>query len=90
MRGRYAIAVGRDDADLRGDVRCCGAIPKSPSKADEPYGDKHLLRRPYITGTGATVDKPGVPQASGTTKLDRQIRRQDNKIDNSICRGCRK
>ena len=47
-----------------------------------------LLNRDYLTGTGATVPRPGVPQASGPTRLDRSIERQDNRIDNSICRGC--
>jgi hypothetical protein len=47
-----------------------------------------LLDRDYLTGTGATVPRPGVPQSSGPTPLDRAIRRQDNRIDNSICQGC--
>jgi len=47
-----------------------------------------LLNRGYLTATGATVDRPGVPQASAPTLLDRSIRRQDNRIDNSICDGC--
>jgi hypothetical protein len=47
-----------------------------------------LLNRDYLAGTGATVPQPGVPQASGPTPLDRSIRRQDNRIDNSICQGC--
>jgi hypothetical protein len=42
----------------------------------------------YITGTGATVDRPGVPQASGPTALDRKIQEEDNRIDNSICSDC--
>jgi hypothetical protein len=47
-----------------------------------------LLRQDYITGTGATVDRPGVPQASGPTALDRKIQEEDNRIDNSICYDC--
>ncbi len=47
-----------------------------------------LLDQNYLTGTGATVPQPGVPQASGPTPLDRAIQRQDNQIDNSICQGC--
>jgi hypothetical protein len=47
-----------------------------------------LLDQDYLTGTGATVPRPGVPQASGPTPLDRAIRRQDNRIDNSICTDC--
>jgi hypothetical protein len=48
----------------------------------------HLLDQDYQTSTGATVPRPGVPQASGPTELDRKIQEQDNRIDNSICKGC--
>jgi hypothetical protein len=47
-----------------------------------------LLDRDYLAPTGATVPRPGVPQASGPTALDRKIQEEDNKIDNSICQGC--
>jgi hypothetical protein len=47
-----------------------------------------LLDQDYLTSTGATVPRPGVPQASGPTELDRKIQAEDNKIDNSICSGC--
>jgi hypothetical protein len=47
-----------------------------------------LVNQDYLTGTGATVPRPGVPQASGPTPLDRAVRQQDNRIDNSICSGC--
>jgi hypothetical protein len=47
-----------------------------------------LLDQDYLTGTGATVPRPGVPQASGPTPLDRAIRQENNRIDNSICTGC--
>jgi hypothetical protein len=47
-----------------------------------------LLRQDYIAGTGATVPRPGVPQASGPTALDRKIQEEDNRIDNSICYDC--
>ena len=47
-----------------------------------------LLDQDYLTSTGATVPRPGVPQASGPTALDRKIQQEDNKIDNSICKGC--
>ena len=48
----------------------------------------HLLDQDYLTSTGATVPRPGVPQSSGTTPLDRAIRQENNRIDNSICNGC--
>jgi hypothetical protein len=47
-----------------------------------------LLDQDYLTSTGATVPRPGVPQASGPTPLDRTIRQENNRIDNSICTGC--
>ena len=47
-----------------------------------------LLDQNYLTSTGATVPRPGVPQGSGPTPLDRKIQQEDNKIDNSICKGC--
>lgn len=48
----------------------------------------HLLDQDYLTSTGETVPRPGASQASGPTPLDRAIEQQDNKIDNSICKGC--
>jgi hypothetical protein len=48
----------------------------------------HLLDQDYQTSTGATVPRPGVPQASGPTALDRKIQQENNRIDNSICSGC--
>ena len=48
----------------------------------------HLIRAPYITSTGATVDKPGESQSGGNTPLDHRIQKQDNRIDNGICNGC--
>ncbi len=47
-----------------------------------------LLNQDYLTSTGQTVPRPGVPQSSGETPLDRSIKRQDDQIDNSICKGC--
>jgi hypothetical protein len=32
----------------------------------------HLLDQDYLTSTGETVPRPGVPQGSGPTALDRQ------------------
>jgi hypothetical protein len=48
----------------------------------------HLLDQDYLAPTGETVARPGVPQASGPTALDRKIQQEDNRIDNSICSGC--
>ncbi len=48
----------------------------------------HLLDQDYLTSTGETVPRPGAPQSSGETPLDRAIREQNDRIDNSICSGC--
>jgi hypothetical protein len=48
----------------------------------------HLLDRDYLTSSCQTVPRPGVRQASGTTPLDRFMRQQNDRIDNSICTGC--
>ena len=48
----------------------------------------HLLNQDYLTSTGETVPRPGVPQASGPTQLDRSIQLQDKLIDKSICSNC--
>jgi hypothetical protein len=47
-----------------------------------------LLDKDYLAPSGETVPRPGVPQGSGPTPLDRKIQEEDNKIDNSICKGC--
>jgi hypothetical protein len=47
-----------------------------------------LLDKDYLTSTGATVPRPGVPHGSGPTALDRKIQQENNQIDNSICKGC--
>jgi hypothetical protein len=47
-----------------------------------------LLDQDYLTSTGETVARPGVPQSSGETPFDRTIRQQNDRIDNTICDGC--
>jgi hypothetical protein len=47
-----------------------------------------LLDKDYLTSTGETVARPGVPQLSGETPFDRYIRQQNDRIDNSICKDC--
>jgi hypothetical protein len=58
------------------------AVPAPSGNAGQPLNSDHLAP------TGKTVPNPGVPQASGTTELDRSIQKQDDKIQNSICKGC--
>jgi hypothetical protein len=46
------------------------------------------LNSDHLAPTGKTLPNPGVPQASGTTDFDRSVQKQDDKIDESICKGC--
>jgi hypothetical protein len=47
-----------------------------------------LLNEDYLTSTGETVAHPGASQSSDETAFDRNIRLQNDRIDNSICKGC--
>jgi hypothetical protein len=53
-----------------------GAAPGQPLNSD------------HLAPTGKTLPNPGVPQASGTTEFDRSIQKRDDKLDESICKGC--
>jgi hypothetical protein len=60
-----------------------GSVPKPPGSAPgQPLNSDHLAP------TGKTLPHPGVPQASGTTDLDRSVQRQDDRTQESICKGC--
>jgi hypothetical protein len=59
---------------------------RSPELSKPARGQ--LLDEDYLTSTGETVAWPGVPQSSGETPFDRYIRQQNDRIDNSICKGC--
>lgn len=74
------VAYGQNNNGQRGN----GLVAPELSKPTPG----HLLDQDYQTSTGATVPRPGVPQASGPTPLDRAIRQENNRIDNSICTGC--
>jgi hypothetical protein len=56
--------------------------------ADLPQNGGPGIRAGHIAATGATVPNPGVPQAGPTTPIDSQVGRQDDRIVNSICKGC--
>jgi hypothetical protein len=59
------------------------ALPTPPGNASgQPLNSDHLAR------TGKTLPHPGVPQASGTTELDRSIQKQDERTEESICKDC--
>lgn len=55
---------------------------------EQQVNPRDTITAPYTTPTGETVPNPGKSQSGGTTKLDRGIQREDNKIDSSICKGC--
>ena len=60
-----------------------GSVPAPSGNArGQPLNSDHLAP------TGKTLPHPGVPQASGTTELDRAIQRQDDRLEESICKGC--
>jgi hypothetical protein len=61
-----------------------GSVVPTPSGAapGQPLNTDHLA------STGKTVPHPGVPQASGTTDFDREVQKQDERIQDSICKGC--
>jgi hypothetical protein len=46
------------------------------------------LNKDHLAPTGKTLPHPGLPQADGMTELDRSIQRQDDRTDESICKGC--
>ena len=41
-----------------------------------------------ITSTGETVPNPGASQSAGVTPLDQGIKKDDTRIQGSICKGC--
>ena len=61
-----------------------GAVLPAPSgaAAGQPLNKDHLAP------TGQTLPHPGVPQAEGTTEFDRSVQRRDDRIEESICKGC--
>jgi hypothetical protein len=93
-----AADVGTDRRNSRN--RTAASIPKSGRCGQRPNGGTyvapelsqptpgHLLDKDYLTSTGETVPRPGVPQSLGETPFDRNIRQQNDRIDNSICSGC--
>jgi hypothetical protein len=69
----YSAIAERSRAEAHLRIRRLLAAHTSPAKRQEAIVE---------------IDpRPGVPQASGTTALDRAIRQQNNLINNSICDG---
>ena len=46
------------------------------------------IRSGNITSTGATVPNPGTSKGAGVMPMDRGIQRENDRITNSICKGC--
>jgi hypothetical protein len=61
-----------------------GAVLPAPSG----NGPGQPLNKDHLAPTGKTLPHPGLPQADGMTELDRSIQRQDDRTDESICKGC--
>lgn len=61
-----------------------GAVLPAPS-GNAP---EQPLNKDHLAPTGKTLPHPGLPQADGMTELDRSIQRQDDRTDESICKGC--
>jgi hypothetical protein len=61
-----------------------GAVGPAPSgnASGQPLNKDHLAP------TGKTLPHPGLSQADGVTELDRSIQRQDDRTDESTCKGC--
>jgi hypothetical protein len=60
-----------------------GAVPAPSADASgQPLNSGHLAP------TGKTLPNSGVPQASGTTDFDREVQKQDDRTQESICKGC--
>jgi hypothetical protein len=58
------------------------AVPTPPGDAaGQPLNSGHLAP------TGKTLPNPGVPQASGTMDFDREVQKQDERTQESICKG---
>ena len=45
-------------------------------------------RTGHVTSSGETVPHPGASQSAGTTSIDRGVMKNDDAIQNGICKGC--
>ena len=63
--------------------RNAGAVPTPPGAAPG-----QLAITGHLAPTGKTLPNPGVPQASGTTDFDRSVQKRDQRLQDSICKGC--
>ncbi len=80
----FLIAAGLGLAAYGQETGGNGATVAAPS-GDAPG---RPLNQDHLAPTGKTLPHPGVSQAEGTTELDRSIQRQDDRIEESICKGC--
>ena len=74
-------------APLAGATPVAQAGGPVPPQTDGPTPGR-LLNSDFLTSTGATVPRPGLPQSAGPSELDQSIERKNDQIDNSICKGC--
>jgi hypothetical protein len=92
--GHGQINVSRGVSHRR-EYRACGSGPRDrrqwkrrPNTVRQCAGA--ASNSDHLASTGKTLPHPGVPRASGTTDLDRSIQKQDERIQDSICKGCRR
>jgi hypothetical protein len=72
--GAFAVQAQTEGSDTAG-----AAPQRRPTR---------LLNENYLTSTGETVPHPGASQGAPTTDLDRQIGRENDRLEQSICSNC--
>ncbi len=74
VSGTFAVQAQTDGSDAAN-----AASERKPTR---------LLNENNLTSTGETVPHPGASQGAATTDLDRQIGRENDRLDQSIGRNC--
>jgi len=78
----FLVAVSLGFAARAQETGGNGSAVPSGNAAGQPLNSDHLAP------SGKTLPNPGVPQASGTTDFDREVQKQDERTQESICKGC--
>lgn len=84
LRALFVASVVSIGASVPGLAQTAGSLPPSWLPQNGGAG----IRTGHITATGATVPIVGIPYSAGNTAQDLAIQKQNNVIDNSICKGC--
>jgi hypothetical protein len=88
MNQRYEVMSGVALAAVLILSALTGASGTYRSLKRDGYHSPHLLIRPYLARTGATVPKLGQPQTGRQTAQEKKAQEQSDKILNSICSNC--